>query len=543
MSEQELRNPETGENQASEQIIEEQAAETSAQPQWDADKENAPAEKKEEQAKPAKKNRKKKKKNRVPVQVAIILAAVGLIFGVILGYTVGRSSADEEVAVLQDMLSAITSEQLAQEEAEAQERELEEANEEALADLAGGSMSGDSGELDVADGILEDMESEESSAPEAPVVVAEFNGGQLMSDAVLAEYNEQLTDYLFAGYSEEEVAPVLLEEVLRYMVSDQILSAKAKEMGLYQLNSVDQERIVAQAQQDYAEQVEFYENFVYEAGMSDDQLAAAAQAYLLEMEGVTLETVQADIEEGWWMQKLYDEMVKNVSVASGDILAAYNAKLEAQKENFTAYPEEFELASINGEPILYNLDNYRAVRMLLLPFESADAMLAVADISEEIAELNPETDAQQIAEMQAQLDGYYAFAETTGQEVLGKLQAGGDFIALLDQYGDDIGMKDAAVRERGYYVSADSLLWSRSMIDAAMALAKPGEISGLVRTDEGVCILQYVGAVQPGTVDMAKVYDAISEETLEEARYLAYENQVSAWLEEAGVQYYPERLQ
>ena len=76
-----------------------------------------------------------------------------------------------------------------------------------------------------------------------------------------------------------------------------------------------------------------------------------------------------------------------------------------------------------------------------------------------------------------------------------------------------------------------------------MALEKPGDVSGVVRTDDGVYILQYIGDVPEGTVSMNEVYDQLSAQTRETARYLAYETQINSWMEEADPKYYPERMQ
>ena len=104
-------------------------------------------------------------------------------------------------------------------------------------------------------------------------------------------------------------------------------------------------------------------------------------------------------------------------------------------------------------------------------------------------------------------------------------------------------MRDENLRASGYYVSADSLLWPGEIVSAAMALEAPMDISGAIRTGDGVVILQYLGEVEAGAVPLADVRDAIEADALEEARYAAYEAQVNAWLEEADVKYYPERMQ
>ena len=142
-----------------------------------------------------------------------------------------------------------------------------------------------------------------------------------------------------------------------------------------------------------------------------------------------------------------------------------------------------------------------------------------------------------------QIDACYAEAEARAKNALEALSGGADFDALIVELGDDEGMRDENLRASGYYVSADSLLWPGEIVSAAMALEAPMDISGAIRTGDGVVILQYLGEVEAGAVPLADVRDAIEADALEEARYAAYEAQVNAWLEEADVKYYPERMQ
>ena len=76
-----------------------------------------------------------------------------------------------------------------------------------------------------------------------------------------------------------------------------------------------------------------------------------------------------------------------------------------------------------------------------------------------------------------------------------------------------------------------------------MALQNPGDISGAVRVGDGVCILQYVGQVKSGPVQLKSVEAQLADEVLQDACYQAYEKQLNAWLEEAKAVYYPERMQ
>ena len=475
---------------------------------------------------------------------AAALVAVALVFGLAAGYGVVRSTVLDKLKEAEAQVARLTAAQDAQAQAsgyDAFEEEVTGENRAALSELAGEAFEAE----DAANALMSEDDlsgGAAAQAADAPVVVAEYAGGQLMSDEVAREYETQAAGYLFAGYSEDEIADVLLDEVLRYMVSDRVVEAHAREMGLYELTDADNARIDAEAAEHYNAELDFYRAYVNTEGMTEEEAVGAVKSYLLETEGESYETVRADVAAGWWMQKVYDAVTKDVRVDDADVQAAYDARLAEQKESFGAYTDDYEFAQMSGEIITYNLSGYRGVKLLLFGLEDAAAE-AAAELEEEIAALDPEADAEEIAEYQAQLDACYASAQAEAQSALEALARGADFDALIEEMGDDEGMRDARLRAKGYYISADSLLWPPEIISAAMALEQPGDCSGAVRMGDGVAVLQYVGEVPAGEVPLADVRDAIEADALEEARCEAYEAQVNAWLEEADVRYYPERMQ
>lgn len=491
-----------------------------------------------------KKNRKKRKGKAAACAATALLLIIALAFGAVAGYTYGRNVGAQRLEAAEAQIAELTAALQEAQEAPAYDafsEELTRENREALDDLAGTAFSED-GDATVLMG--EEIFGEtQDDANAAPVVVAEYDGGQLMSDEVAREYGEQMTNFVFAGYSEEELASVLLDEVLRYMVSDRVLEAHAKEMGLYELTDADRTQIEAEAQEHYAEQLAFYRDFVDTDGMTEEEATGAVKAYMQNDAGVTLEGIRSELEESWWAQKVFDEITKDVRVDDAAVEAAYTERIAKQKESYEAYPDDFEFAQRNGETIVYNLTGYRAVRMLLFGFEDAAAYEAVSVLTDEINELNAQTDAEQIAKDQAQIDAFYASAEVRAQDALAQIAGGTDFETLLIESGDDAGMKDENLRETGYYISENSLLWSQEVISAAMALENIGDISAAVRTPDGVCILEYVGEVQAGEVPLENVKEALQRDTLENAKYSAYEAQVNEWLEAANAKYYPERMQ
>ena len=473
----------------------------------------------------------KRRRAKINLQAAVVLLVFALLMGVVLGYVLGRRAGDRRASEAEARLAELTA-AVETEQQQAQEvQSAEEANEEALAALAGEAAFSD-GDTDLLMG-AEDL-SGATDVQAADEVVAEFDGGELRSGEVIEEYNAQLARYMFEGYSEAEASETLLQEVMEDMVFERVLETHAKALGVYELSAADGQQISAEAQQRYEEKLVYARSLVRAEGMSDAEVEAAAQSYLLESEGVTLESIEAELRAGWWMDKLYDALTADVSVGSGEIMSAYNDALADQKERFLANAGDYEAAQMSGEVIVYNLPGYRRVKMVGLTFDSFDALTAVDALNTQLAALDASADAAQIAELKAQRNEYYAPLEEKANALLQALADGGSMEDLSAQYGGET--EEGCVR-------ADSSLWTQEIVDAAMALANPGDVSGIVRTGDGVYILQYVSDVPEGTVAMSEVYDALSAQTLDTARYLAYDAQINAWMEEADPKYYPERMQ
>ena len=492
-------------------------------------RENAP---RVEQGKPPMRRGKRRRRAKINLQAAVILLVFALLLGVILGYVLGRSSGETRAREAEAKLAEMTAVVEAQQAQAQTQQSAEQANDEALAALAGeqGMSDGDAGLLMG----LEDLSGDAQAAADSDVVVAEFKGGELRADEVMEEYNAQLTRYMFDGYSEADVSATLMSEVMEDMVFDRVLEAHAREMGVYDLTAEDEQQIAAEAQRRYEEQMSYCRSLVRTEEMSDEEVEAAAQAYLLESEGVSLESIEEELRASWWTEKLFNELTADVSIGSGEIVTAYNETLADQKARFLADPQDYENAQLSGEVIVYNLPGYRRVRMVGLSFDSFETMSAVDELNQQLATLDASADAEQYAACQAQIDALYAPLETQANAMLQAAADGGDLESLSRQYGGSV---------EECCIAADSSSWTQEIVDAAMALKAPGDVSAVLRTDDGVYILQYVGDVQEGTVSMNDVYDELSAQTLETARYLAYETQINTWMEEADPKYYPERMQ
>lgn len=376
------------------------------------------------------------------------------------------------------------------------------------------------------------------ASEEEPVVVAEFDGGVVMSDEATSAYQREVANYVLGGADVTGSTEEILDTVLQNLVGEKLAYIEAEKKGYMNLTDADRAAIAERAQAQFDETVNFYIDIVREEGMSEEDAYAAAVSYLAANEGYTLDAVTADIEANWWHDKLYEEVVAGATVSADVITTAYNDRLAAQEALFTSDKTEFEYALMNGEMVLYYPEGYRAVKHIFFALDE-DAQARAAEI---YAQRAKEEDQAAIDALNAELDALYADAEAEAQAAYEQILGGADFDVLMDERSDDAEFAHGAFKDTGYYVSADSVMWSKMFIETCMALENPGDISAPARSEGGVHIVRYLANVQPGAVPLSQVNAEITEATIESARFEAWQVAQQGWIAAANATFYPERM-
>lgn len=377
------------------------------------------------------------------------------------------------------------------------------------------------------------------SAPSEPEVVAEYEGGEVLSSEVIDAYNEIVDGYLLNGFSVSDNAADLLEETLRSVVSRHIALQKAEELGLNELSAADETALAAEAEAEFSALVEELLPEFADGERSDEEARAAAAALLSEDEGITEESIAAQLREDLWTRKLFDSVTADIELTEEGLQDAYDTLVAAQRDAYDGFTDDYEYARLNGELIVYNPQGYRAVRHILLAFD-AEALDAGLALAEERDGLDAEADAARIAEIDKALDELYAPLEARAQAARERLEAGEDFEALLQELGEDDYMLE---EDACYYVGANTVLWSDEFVAAALALPGVGDVSEPVRSLSGVHLIRFAQEVPAGEVPLADVRGELEAWALDDLRQAAYDAQMDTWLEEADVTYYPERMQ
>ena len=481
----------------------------------------------------------------VPGALVAALLVIALFFGGLVGFAVANrtnpyraqlTAAGERITELENILTMMGF----SEETDPSAFVFDDSDSsDELGDLTGATGS-DGSVLWNEDGFVGGMLAETGE----PVVVAEFNGGQLLSSEVIDPYNEQYANEAFGFNDADESSADTLQDVMETLVADKLCRLKAEELGLTELTAEDEAAIRAEMEEYYQEQKDFFRDSVDTTGMTAEEADAAVESYLETEVGVTLESLIEAERADYWYTKLFNETTRDVTVTDEEIQSYYDELLADQQQRFAEYPDDYEFAIINGETLVYNLEGYRYVKHILLTFSDPAAATAVEDLYYQISELDPESDFEQITQLQEQLNGYYTDLKARAEEILAELQAGADFDALIEKYGMDEGMRYEPAKSDGYRVSADSSsLFSSEFIEGCMMLEQPGDVSTPICSVGGVHIIKYLGDVAPGAVPLEEVRDTLAAEVLSEKQDASFVEQEAQWIVDADVKYYPERLQ
>ena len=411
--------------------------------------------------------------------------------------------------------------------------------------------------------------------------VATYGDQTLTASDVMAEFNMAYNQtyymyYYYYGYQmTDDDAHQLMQDVLTEQVQEHIIADHFDADGM----TLTEEELAdcdTQAQSSFDEG---YASFVAEAdGKTDAAKDAQARTEMARM-GYTKEALTEiavlHAKGDKVQEKLRDEITE---VTDEQLQAAYEEKVAADAENYTTGSSAFESAMTGTTTTVYSIpEGYRTVKHILVKPEDAvltaykDAVSAkqsaetkLDDLQAELASAtdDDETTAARaedviradIADAEAALAEQEAAVKAAEQACLDdvrattdaieeRLAAGEDFIALMQEYGEDPGMQNEPTATRGYYVSAASTNWESNFTAAAMALQNVGDLSEPVVSGSGVHIIRYESDVTSGAVPLADVHDALYDATLESMKAAHYSDTIAAWVEAEAPTYDAEALE
>lgn len=412
-------------------------------------------------------------------------------------------------------------------------------------------------------------------------------------------FSMELTDEMIASYGENAlqrlIESLVMQDKLEELGFDPLSEEKAAEVEEYatgmmdvykmmirmqnypELETVEEElaRLAAESEATPDEATETV------ATVTDAELDEMLTADLAEM-GYTYEYLLESQTASVQNELLYEHVTADVAVSDEEVKAEFDSIVAQQKESYDATPTLYASAT----NAYYIPEGYRGVKNLLVKvtseaqaeidaleseisaaetsLQSANAQLEemkemdTAEYDEEALALYNEQIAAfeaQAAAAQATLDEKQpaltaaqeaAFAEILpkAEEVLAKVEAGEDFDALMETYGEDTGMQSEPAKTQGYAICEGLSKFVPEFQEAAMALENVGDVSGLVKTSYGYHILQYATDIASGEVEYTEeIKTAIYNTMLEEKQAAAYEAAITQWVSEAKVETFPKVME
>ena len=359
-----------------------------------------------------------------------------------------------------------------------------------------------------------------ASVENPDAIAAEFDGGVVTAAEAAAEYATISAYYQMLGVSEADYAETAKLTVLDGLVEGKVLEMKAREAGVYELSDGQRAELESRVQQEYEDTLRYYMEFRFDDSKSEDEVRAETVAYL-EANGYSYESMLEEAEKSAWQDRLFDYVTRDMEISDEQMREFYQSQVESAELTYTADFAEYEMDAEAGRTLVWNPEGVSRIDTILISFSD--------DQSVEYLTLQAALESGDSAKL-SELDALYAALEPRAQQALDRLNAGEDFATLAGEYG--------TVSVNGSYVSDRSTLCGDDFRSAAMALESVGDVSGLVRTDGGLCILRYAADVPAGAVAYEDVRDELRATYEEELKTSQYNATVVAWIEEANPRYH-----
>ena len=351
------------------------------------------------------------------------------------------------------------------------------------------------------------------------ITKADFNEG----------FNALLSQYGYTQDSEEiaDQLKTLKENYIAQMVEDKVLEKKIKELGLDQVTDEEKAAAEQEIQDWYDEQyAALVENFKTDDTVEDPEAKAAEtiENYLSQY-GLTLDQMKENSVASISSDKLYDYVTKDVTVTEEEAKIEFANKVAAAKEKYdadlSAYVSDFE----NGATIYYTPKGCYYIKHILISLTDEQ--------KQDIKNLRADDDETVAATADEKREEYLLTIREKAESVLKLVDEGGDFEALMEEYGEDPGMKNEAYKN-GYLTYAGDTGFVTEFADACAALTEDGMTSGLVASDFGYHIIRRVSTVPSGEATFEDVKDSLMESMITDKKSTTYDQQVEAWVKEVN---------
>ena len=400
-------------------------------------------------------------------------------------------------------------------------------------------------------------------------ILAEYGDGQVV---LLGDAREefQMVSQLYSQYgiSIDDYADEIKQSIIEGDIEEAVKDQKIAELGLADLDEATMAEITQSAAESWEGYVDYMLGSLDTEGKTDEEARAMAVERLHEM-GYSEESLVESLRSDRAAEALVTYVTKDVALDDAQLQAAYEEMVESDQTDYEDNDYSYNSARTSGALITWNPEGYRAVKHVLIKFDS-DQSARYSDLKSTLDSLNQELAALDDVEAEAEAENDEAAEETAprareeiqadignvgaaiealysellpkAQQVIDAFNGGTAFDELIATYGEDPGMTQEPSASQGYAVSAESSYWDTAFTEGAMSIAEVGGISEPVRGQYGIHIIYYLSDITPGPVPLDDVREQVMEAALETARSDAFDAQVAAWVEAAHPVYHLDRF-
>ena len=398
----------------------------------------------------------------------------------------------------------------------------------------------------------------------------------------MLSYQEYMYSMYGYQYDRTDAATIAAaqDSTIQSLIQNAVINQKLAELGFDTFSDAELAELQATVDTTYQGYVDSVtKNYFADTTLTGDELTQAIQAKMTELAYPTKDSLLATQKATKSQEKLKNSVVKDVTVSDEEIQAEYDAAVESAKSSYADSLTQYASDVNSGATIYYRPAGYRYVKNLLVKLSDENST-AISDLQTQISDKQTALDTnttslaalpadaatdtedqaksrQELTSAKTQLESdiadlngkletlkneAYAALQPTVDEISAKLATGEDFDALLAQYGQDTGMQTEPAKTEGYPVCVGDTLYVTEFTDAAMALAKVGDVSAPFRTDFGIHFVKYISDLAEGAVPLADLKDTISASLLTTKQDDAYNAAVSDWVTAANAKIYKDRL-
>lgn len=406
-----------------------------------------------------------------------------------------------------------------------------------------------------------------AAGEQGEVIVANVNGETVKKSEFENQFIQLVQLYAQIGLNVSDPTQLqsVREQVMDGLVQNLVLKQQVQKQGVT-LTAEEEREVLDKLDADLES---FREGFrataeqqkAQDATVDVEKVIDELMAQEFEAMGLSAELIRQDRLEARLIEKLQLQVQSQATVSDSEIKEWYDAKLPEQKQTYADNPAQYGIDVESNTPALFVPEGYSRVKHILIKpalaypeTELSDLLQERTDWAEEYKQmlLNQEGTSEErealvkkidesIAKSKALVDGWYSSIKPKADEALEKVKAGGDFDALMAEYGEDPGMKAEPEKTLGYLFNKDTS-FVEPFKEAALALKNVGDTTGLVETEHGYHIIKLVARLESAEVPLDEVKDAIYKVIESQKGQTLWNESVEKWTNESKIETFYERV-